>query len=158
MPKIIPCLWFAGQAEEAANLYISLFKNSKILSTALYPENAPGEAGTVMTVNFEIEGQEFIALNGRPQFQFNESISFAMTCEDQAELDRLWYGLTANGGEEVQCGWLKDKFGVSWQITPKILEELLSDPDKEKTDRVFQALLNMVKLDIEGLKKAYAGV
>lgn len=158
MPKIIPCLWFAGQAEEAANLYISLFKNSKILSTALYPENAPGQAGTIMTVNFEIEGQEFIALNGRPLFQFNESISFAMTCEDQTELDRLWYGLTANGGEEVQCGWLKDKFGVSWQITPKILKELLSDPDKEKTDRVFQALLNMVKLDIEGLKKAYSGV
>ncbi|MDO9122067.1 MAG: VOC family protein [Anaerolineaceae bacterium] len=158
MPKIIPCLWFAGQAEEAANLYISLFKNSKILSTALYPENAPGQAGTIMTVNFEIEGQEFIALNGGPLFQFNESISFAMTCEDQTELDRLWYGLTANGGEEVQCGWLKDKFGVSWQITPKILEELLSDPDKEKTDRVFQALLNMVKLDIEGLKKAYSGV
>ena len=158
MSKITPFMWFTDQAEEAANLYTSLFKNSKIHSIARYPENSPGQAGTVMTVSFELDGQEFTALNGGPLFPFNESISYVVQCEDQAEVDKYWNGLTADGGVEVQCGWLKDKFGVSWQIVPKILEELMNDTDTNKTDRVYQAMLKMVKLDIEGLKKAYAGV
>jgi len=158
MLKITPFMWFADQAEEAANLYTSLFKNSKINYIARYPENSPGKAGTVMTVSFDLEGQEFTALNGGPLFKFTEAISFVAHCEDQAEVDKLWYGLTANGGEEVQCGWLKDKFGVSWQIVPNALGELMSGPDKDKTDRVYQAMLKMKKLDIEGLKKAYSGV
>lgn len=158
MQKISPMLWFDTQAEEAAKLYTSLFNNSKINQIARYPENTPGQAGTVMTVNFEVDGQEFTALNGGPLFKFTEAISFVVNCKDQAEVDKLWYGLTADGGEESQCGWLKDKFGVSWQIVPDALMELMSDPDKEKTDRVFQAMLKMKKLEIEGLKKAYAGV
>ncbi len=158
MQKILPMLWFDTQAEEAANLYTSLFNNSKINQIAHYPENTPGQAGTVMTVSFEVDGQEFTALNGGPLFKFTEAISFVVNCKDQAEVDKLWNGLTANGGEESQCGWLKDKFGVSWQIVPDALMELMSDPDKEKTDRVFQAMLKMKKLEIEGLKKAYAGV
>lgn len=158
MQKISPMLWFDTQAEEAANLYTSLFNNSKINQIARYPENTPGQAGTVMTVNFEVDGQVFTALNGGPLFKFTEAISFVVNCKDQAEVDKLWYGLTADGGEESQCGWLKDKFGVSWQIVPDALMELMSDPDKEKADRVFQAMLKMKKLEIEGLKKAYAGV
>jgi predicted 3-demethylubiquinone-9 3-methyltransferase (glyoxalase superfamily) len=158
MLKITPFMWFADQAEEAANLYTSLFKNSKINYVARYPENSPGQAGAVMTVSFDLEGQEFTALNGGPLFKFTEAISFVAHCEDQDEVDKLWYGLTSDGGEEVQCGWLKDKFGVSWQIVPNALGELMSDPDKEKTDRVYQAMLKMIKLDIEGLKKAYSGV
>ena len=158
MQKISPMLWFDTQAEEAANLYTSLFNNSKINQIARYPENTPGQAGTVMTVSFEVDGQEFTALNGGPLFKFTEAISFVVNCKDQAEVDKLWYGLTADGGEESQCGWLKDKFGVSWQIVPDALMELMSDPDKEKTDRVFQAMLKMKKLEIEGLKKAYTGV
>jgi predicted 3-demethylubiquinone-9 3-methyltransferase (glyoxalase superfamily) len=158
MQKISPMLWFDTQAEEAANLYTSLFKNSKINFIARYPENSPGQAGTVMTVSFELDGQEFTALNGGPLFKFTEAISFVAHCEDQAEVDKLWIGLIADGGEESQCGWLKDKFGVSWQIVPNALMELMSGPDKDKTDRVYQAMLKMKKLDIEGLKKAYAGV
>ena len=157
MQKVTPFLWFNNQAEEAANLYVSLFENSKINSVTRYPENSPGgEAGTVMTVAFELDGQYFTAINGGPLFPFNESISFVVNCEDQAEVDKLWAGLT-NGGEEVQCGWLKDRFGVSWQIVPKILAELMSSPDQQKTDRVYQAMLKMVKLDVEGLKKAFDG-
>jgi len=157
MLKITPFMWFSDQAEEAATLYTSLFKNSKITAISRYPENSPGQAGTVMTVSFDLDGQEFTALNGGPLFTFNESISFVVNCEDQAEVDKLWYGLTTNGGEEVQCGWLKDKFGVSWQIVPNAMIELMSDPDKEKTDRVYQAMLKMKKLDIDGLKRAFEG-
>ncbi|PKN98776.1 MAG: hypothetical protein CVU42_11200 [Chloroflexi bacterium HGW-Chloroflexi-4] len=158
MSKITPFLWFTDQAEEAANLYTSLVKNSKTNNISRYPENSPGQAGTVMTVSFELDGQQFTALNGGPLFKFTEAVSFVINCEDQAEVDKLWYGLTANGGEEVQCGWLKDKFGLSWQIVPQVLMDLMADPDKEKTDRVYQAMLKMKKLDIEGLKKAFAGV
>jgi predicted 3-demethylubiquinone-9 3-methyltransferase (glyoxalase superfamily) len=157
MLKITPFMWFADQAEEAATLYTSLFKNSKINFVARYPENSPGNAGTVMTVSFDLDGQEFTALNGGPLFKFTEAISFVAHCEDQAEVDKLWYGLTADGGEESQCGWLKDKFGVSWQIVPNAFVELLSDPDKEKTDRVYQAMLKMKKLDIKGLQQAFDG-
>lgn len=158
MQKISPMFWFDTQAEEAANLYTSLFRNSKINAITRYPENSPGQAGAVMTVSFELDGQEFTALNGGPLFKFTEAISFVIRCEDQPEVDKLWYGLIANGGEESQCGWLKDKFGVSWQIVPNALMELMSGPDKDKTDRVYQAMLQMKKLDIEGLKKAYDGV
>jgi predicted 3-demethylubiquinone-9 3-methyltransferase (glyoxalase superfamily) len=157
MLKITPFMWFADQAEEAANLYTSLFKNSKVNYIARYPENSPGNAGTVMTVSFDLDGQEFTALNGGPLFKFTEAISFVAHCEDQAEVDKLWYGLIANGGEESQCGWLKDRFGVSWQIVPNAFVELLSDPDKEKTDRVYQAMLKMKKLDIKGLQQAFDG-
>jgi len=157
MQKITPFLWFDRQAEEAASLYVSLFKNSKITSVSRYPENSPGgEAGSVMMVEFELDGQKYSALNGGPLFPFNESISFMVHCEDQEEVDRLWEGLST-GGQEVQCGWLKDKFGVSWQIVPDILAELMSSPDKDKTDRVYQAMLKMVKLNIEELQKAYDG-
>lgn len=155
MSKITPFLWFSGQAEEAARLYTSLFKNAKINTIDRYPENSPGEAGTVMTISFTLDGQEFIALNGEQLFTFNESISFVVNCEDQAEVDKFWYGLTADGGEEIQCGWLKDKFGVSWQIVPTILEKLISDPDQEKSGRVYQAMLKMKKLEINALQQAF---
>lgn len=161
MSKIVPTLWFDTEAEEAAKLYTSVFKNSKIGEVSRYPEG--GEevtskpAGSVMTVSFEIEGQEFIALNGGPDFKFNESVSFMYTCENQAEVDELWAKLTADGGEESMCGWLKDKFGVSWQIIPRQLNELLSSPDKEKSKRVMQAMLEMRKLDVEALEKAANG-
>ncbi len=158
MQKISPMLWFDTQAEQAANLYTSLFKNSKFNHVARYPENSPGQAGAVMTVSFELDGQEFTALNGGPIFKFTEAVSFVVHCQDQAEVDKLWFGLIADGGEESQCGWLKDKFGVSWQIVPDALMQLMSSPDKEKSDRVYQAMLKMKKLDIEGLQKAYAGV
>lgn len=157
MPKITPFMWFTDQAEEAATLYTSLFSNSKINFVARYPENSPGNAGTVMTVSFDLDGQEFTALNGGPLFKFTEAISFVAHCKDQAEVDKLWYGLTADGGEEVQCGWLKDKFGVSWQIVPNALGELMNDPDSKKTDRVYQAMLKMKKLEIEGLRLAFEG-
>jgi predicted 3-demethylubiquinone-9 3-methyltransferase (glyoxalase superfamily) len=160
MQKITSCLWFDQQAEEAVNFYVSLFKNSKIVNVARYDEasaQASGQPkGSVMTVTFQLEGQEFMALNGGPAFKFTEAISFIVNCETQEEVDRLWNALT-QGGEEVQCGWLKDKYGLSWQIVPTILEELLSDPDPVKAQRVMQAMLQMKKLDIAGLRRAYAG-
>jgi predicted 3-demethylubiquinone-9 3-methyltransferase (glyoxalase superfamily) len=154
MQKITPFLWFDDQAEEAVNLYTSIFKNSKILDISHYSEAGPGLEGSVMTVNFQIEGQDFIALNGGPNYNFTEAISFQVDCEDQAEVDRLWDKLSA-GGEEGPCGWLKDKYGLSWQIVPKVLFELISDPDPEKSQRVTQAMLQMGKIDIEGLRRAY---
>jgi predicted 3-demethylubiquinone-9 3-methyltransferase (glyoxalase superfamily) len=154
MPKITPFLWFDGQAEEAAKFYASVFKNSKILGAARYPEGSPGPAGTVMTVDFELDGQEFTALNGGPIFKFNESISFVVHCETQAEVDEFWNKLL-EGGTESQCGWLKDKFGVSWQIVPTVLIEMLQDRDAGKAKRVMKAMLEMKKLDIGGLKRAY---
>lgn len=160
MQKIMPCLWFDQQAEEAVNFYVSLFKNSKIVNVARYDEasaQASGQPkGSVMTVTFQLDGQEFMALNGGPVFKFTEAISFIVNCETQEEVDRLWNALT-QGGAEVQCGWLKDKYGLSWQIVPTILEELLSDPDPVKAQRVMQAMLQMKKLDIAGLRRAYAG-
>jgi predicted 3-demethylubiquinone-9 3-methyltransferase (glyoxalase superfamily) len=154
--QISTCLWFDGRAEEAANFYVSIFPNSKILKTARYPEGAPGPAGSVMTIEFELDGRKFLGLNGGPHFKFNEAISFIISCQTQEEVDRYWQALTAGGGE-VQCGWVKDKFGVSWQVTPTVLGQLLSDPDAQKAKRVMQAMMGMKKLDIRGLKQAAAG-
>lgn len=151
MQKITPFLWFDTQAEEAMNFYTSIFKNSKVLGVT------PGPNGRAMSVNFELEGQEFIGLNAGPEFKFNESISFLVDCKSQAEVDELWEKLTADGGEEGRCGWLKDKYGLSWQIIPTALNEMLSDPDPEKAGRAMQAMLEMNKIDIEGLQRAYDG-
>ncbi|UED87267.1 VOC family protein [Streptomyces profundus] len=157
MQKIITHFWFDQQAEEAARLYTSIFDNSRILEIQRYGESGPGEPGSVMTVAFELFGQRFIGLNGGPEFTFNEAISLYVECESQEEVDNYWTKLTADGGQEVQCGWLKDKFGVSWQIVPKVLTELIADPDPEKSQRVMAAMLGMKKIDIQGLKDAYAG-
>lgn len=151
MKKITPFLWFDTEAEEAMNLYISIFKNSKVLRVT------PGPNGRAMSVNFELEGQEFIGLNAGPEFKFNEAISFLVSCNSQAEVDELWEKLTADGGEEGNCGWLKDKYGLSWQIIPTALNEMLSDPDPEKAGRAMQAMLKMNKIDLQGLKQAYDG-
>jgi predicted 3-demethylubiquinone-9 3-methyltransferase (glyoxalase superfamily) len=160
MQKITPFLWFNDNAEEAVKFYTSIFKNSKIGKIARYDEAgekvAGRPAGSVMTVEFELEGQDFIALNGGPHFKFTEAISFVVNCKTQAELDYYWEKLTA-GGEEVQCGWLKDKFGLSWQIVPTVLGELLSSKDAAESQRVMEAMLKMVKLDIKKLQAAAAG-
>ena len=160
MQKITPFLWFDDNAEEAVKFYTSIFKNSKIGKIARYDkagEKAAGRpAGWVMTIEFQLEGQEFVALNGGPHFKFTEAISFVVNCETQGEVDRFWKKLSA-GGQEVQCGWLKDKYGLSWQIVPNILGELLSDKDAAKSQRVMQAMLKMVKLDIKKLKQAAKG-
>ena len=149
MTKITPFLWFDDQAEEAMNFYVSVFKNSEVLSVT------PGPNGKAFSVTFELEGQRFIGLNAGPQFKFNEAISFFVDCKTQKEVDELWEKLTADGGEESMCGWLKDKYGLSWQIIPSALGELLGDPDPVKAQRVMQAMLQMRKIDIEGLKQAY---
>jgi predicted 3-demethylubiquinone-9 3-methyltransferase (glyoxalase superfamily) len=156
MQKITPFLWFDGKAEEAANFYISIFKGSKILNIARYGEAGPGPKGTVMTATFQLEGQDFIALNGGPQYTFSPAISFFVNCETQAEVDELWNKLSA-GGSQLQCAWLKDKFGVFWQIVPRALMELLQDQDPVRRQRVFQAMLQMTKINIEGLKRAHRG-
>jgi predicted 3-demethylubiquinone-9 3-methyltransferase (glyoxalase superfamily) len=153
--KITPFLWFDGRAEEAAKFYTSIFKNSKVLDLMRYGEAGPGPKGSVMSVTFELEGQKFIALNGGPVFKFSPAISFFVHCETQAEVDRFWKKLSA-GGEKLQCGWLKDKFGVSWQIVPTVLGDFLSDDDPEKSRNVMNAMMKMDKLDIAGLKRAYA--
>src|SRR5436309_1468684 len=161
MQKITPFLWFDNQAEEAAKFYTSIFKNPKIGRILRYDEETAkvsqsGQpAGTVLTIEFEIEGQKFVALNGGPQFKFNESISFVVNCETQKEVDYFWEKLSADGGEESACGWLKDKFGVSWQITPTVLIDMLHDNDSEKSGRVMQAMFEMKKIDIKTLKDAY---
>lgn len=156
MQKITPFLWFDANAEEAVNFYLSIFKNSKILKVARYGDTGPGPAGTVMTISFQLEGQEFIALNGGPHFKFTEAISLSVSCETQEELDDYWSKLTAGGGQEVQCGWLKDKFGLSWQVNPPILAELLTDKDAKKAQRVMTAMMQMKKIDIAGLQRAAA--
>ena len=155
--KIIPNLWFDTQAEEAANFYLSVFKNSRIISVTHYPEGAPGPAGSVMTVEWELDGQRFVGINGGPQFTFDEAVSFQIDCEDQAEVDYYWDRLT-EGGQESQCGWLKDKFGLSWQVVPKGVDEVFADPDPERAQRAMQAMLGMVKLDIDALRRAADGV
>lgn len=155
--KIITYLWFDDNAEEAMNLYVSIFKNSKILNVSRYGDVGPGPKGTVMTCTFELEGQKFIALNGGPRFKFTEAISLFVTCESQQEVDELWEKLTADGGAPSRCGWLKDKFGLSWQIIPTALMELMGDEDPEKSRRVMEAMLQMTKIDIDGLKRAYEG-
>lgn len=154
MQKIIPFLWFNGPVEEAANFYTSIFKNSKIGRVTRYGEAGPGPKGAVMSATFELHGQEFIALNGGPQFTFSPAISFFVNCETQEEVDELWEKLSA-GGKKNRCGWLQDKFGVSWQIIPTALGKLMNDPDPEKANRVMKAMLQMEKLDIRGLKQAY---
>jgi predicted 3-demethylubiquinone-9 3-methyltransferase (glyoxalase superfamily) len=160
MQKITPFLWFDNNAEEAAKYYISIFKNSKIIDIVHYGESAAEASGrlkgTVMTVTFDLEGQQFMALNGGPVFKFSPAISFLINCETQEELDELWEKLS-EGGEKEQCGWLKDKFGVSWQIVPNVLGEMLQDRDAKKSERVMKALLQMKKIDLQGLRKAYAG-
>lgn len=158
MQKIHPFLWFDGQAHEAAELYCSLFPNSKILSVVRYPPGSPGGMeGQVMTVEFEVGGQRFTGLNGGPNFKFTEAVSFVIDCEDQAEVDHYWNGLIAGGGSPSQCGWLKDRYGVSWQVVPKALPRLMSDPDPAKAQRVVQAMLQMSKIIVADLEAAYAG-
>jgi predicted 3-demethylubiquinone-9 3-methyltransferase (glyoxalase superfamily) len=154
MQKIKPFLWFDTQAEEAAHFYVSIFKNSKILNISRYGDAGPGPKGSVMTISFELDGQEFIGLNGGPHFKFTEAISFTVMCKTQEEVDDFWKKLTA-GGQEVECGWLKDKYGLCWQITPTILPEMLTDPDPQKAKRVMQAMMTMKKIDIAALQRAY---
>ena len=155
MQKITPFLWFDGTAEEAMNFYTSIFKNAKVGSISRYGEAGPSPAGSVLTASFELEGLQFTALNGGPHFKFNEAISFHVACESQAEVDYFWDRLGA-GGRIQQCGWLKDKFGVSWQIVPTALPRLLGNPDRAKANRVMQAMLEMKKLDIAALERAAA--
>ncbi len=154
MQKITPFLWFDGKAEEAMALYLSVFRNAKVVSVTRYGEAGPGPKGTVMAATFELDGQEFIALNGGPQFTFSPAVSFLVKCETQQEIDEKWEKLS-EGGEKQSCGWLKDRFGLSWQIVPRILGEMLNDKDAEKSKRVMQAMLQMSKLDIGRLKQAY---
>lgn len=154
MQKITPFLWFDNQAEEAANLYVSLFKNSRIVSASRHDPEGPGSVGTVLVCQFELEGQKFLALNGGPMFKFSEAVSFVVNCETQEEVDHFWNKLS-EGGETSQCGWLKDRFGLSWQIVPTLLGKLMSDPDPAKAGRVMHAMLQMTKLDIASLQRAY---
>lgn len=156
MQKINPFLWFDTQAEEAANFYTSIFKNSKISRISRHGEGGPGPKGSVMVVSFELNGQEFVALNGGPMFKFTEAISFVVNCDTQEEVDRYWAKLT-EGGQEIQCGWLKDKFGLCWQIVPTAFWRLVNDPDPVKAGRVMQAMMKMVKMDIKKLEDAHAG-
>ncbi|HEX6870029.1 MAG TPA: VOC family protein [Micromonosporaceae bacterium] len=156
MQKITPCLWFDDQAEAAASYYTSIFKNSRILEVARYGEAGPRPAGMVMTVTFELDGQQFVALNGGPEFTFNEAISFQIDCASQDEVDEMWQRLS-DGGEPGPCGWLKDRFGVSWQVVPTVLKDLMSDPDPEKSTRVMAAMLKMSKIDIAALRAAHEG-
>jgi predicted 3-demethylubiquinone-9 3-methyltransferase (glyoxalase superfamily) len=153
--KITPYLWFDNDAEEAVNLYTSLFENSKITHISRYPDGGRGELGKVMIINFELDGQEFIALNGGPDHPFSDAMSLYVNCTSQEEVDKFWNGLTANGGEEGPCGWLKDKFGISWQIIPTRLGELMGDPNPAKVQSVMQAMLQMKKIEIADLQQAY---
>ena len=155
--KITPFLWFDDKAEEAMNYYVSIFKNSKVVSVERFGDAGPGPSGSVMTATFELEGQQFVALNGGPEFGFTEAISLFVDCETQAEVDELWDKLCA-GGQPSQCGWLKDKYGLSWQIIPRVLGELLGSKDPEKAGRAMKAMLQMQKIDVKKLKEAYDGV
>ena len=161
MQKINPFLWFDSNAEEAAKFYVSVFNNSKIDKVTRYPEEAAKKIGrgpgSVMTVEFTLDGQEFVALNGGPQFKFSEAISFSVNCDTQEQVDYFWEKLTANGGEPGRCSWLRDKFGLSWQVQPRLLIQLLADPDKAKAARVMNAMMEMDKIDIAALKKAAEG-
>ncbi|MDQ4070025.1 MAG: VOC family protein [Actinomycetota bacterium] len=157
MNKITPCLWFDTEAEEAAAFYTSVFRNSRILDVARFGKAGPRPEGMVMTVSFELDGQEFVALNGGPEFTFNEAISFQVSCQSQAEVDEFWTRLS-EGGEEGPCGWLKDRYGVSWQIVPTRLLELVNDPDPERSQRATAAMLGMNKIDIAALEQAAEGV
>jgi predicted 3-demethylubiquinone-9 3-methyltransferase (glyoxalase superfamily) len=154
--KIVPNLWFDGQAEEAANFYVDIFEDAKILNVAKYPEGSPGEAGTVMTVEFELNGVRFVGIHGGPQLKFDEAVSFQIDCEDQAEVDYFWDRLT-DGGEESQCGWLRDRFGLSWQVVPRGMEVVFNDPDPEKAQRAMAAMMKMRKIDVAALRAAAEG-
>lgn len=156
MQQITPFLWFDANAEEAVNFYISIFKNSRILSVHRYPEGSPAPAGSVMTIAFELNGQKYTALNGGPHFKFNEAVSFVVNCDTQAEVDEYWAKLTA-GGQESQCGWLKDKFGLSWQIWPVGIMKFYESKDREAVQRAFKAMMTMKKLDINVMQKAFDG-
>lgn len=158
--QITPNLWFDTEAEEAANFYVSVFKgDSKILNVSRYTEGSPREAGMVMTVEFELDGgNRFVGINGGPNFKFDEAVSFQITCEDQDEVDYYWDTLTADGGQESQCGWLKDKFGLSWQVVPKGMAEVFANPDPEASKRAMQAMLKMKKIDVAALREAAEGV
>ena len=156
MQRLRPCLWFDTEAEEAADLYTSIFPNSRIVDVARYGSAGPRPEGMVMTVAFELDGQPILALNGGPDFTFTEAVSFEVECADQAEVDRYWDKLT-DGGEEGPCGWLKDRYGLSWQIVPKALTELIADPDREKSQRVMKAMLEMKKIDVAALERAAVG-
>jgi predicted 3-demethylubiquinone-9 3-methyltransferase (glyoxalase superfamily) len=159
MPKIAPCLWFDGQAEEAAKLYTSLFPNSRIDKVNRSPADNPSTPkGAVLTVDFTLDGQRFIGLNGGPDFKFTEAVSFSIDCADQAEVDKYWNALIAGGGEPSVCGWLKDRFGLSWQVVPRQMNDYLSSPDREAAARAMEAMLKMTKLDVEQLREAYEGV
>ena len=155
MQTITPFLWFDSNAEEAVQFYTSIFKDSKVISSTRYGDAGPGPKGSLMTCQFQIAGQEFTALNGGPQFKFTEAVSFLITCRDQQEVDYYWSKLSANGGEEGPCGWLKDRFGLSWQVVPTALPRLLKDPDPEKAQRVMKAMLQMKKIEIDKLEDAY---
>ena len=157
MQKITPFLWFNDNAEEAINFYVSIFKDSKIGTMTRYGDSGPGPKGALMTATFQLEGQQFMALNGGPHFKFTEAISLFVNCETQEEVDTLWDRLTADGGQPSQCGWLKDKFGLSWQIIPSALGRLMHDEDPARAGRVMQAMLQMQKIDIRKLKQAYEG-
>jgi predicted 3-demethylubiquinone-9 3-methyltransferase (glyoxalase superfamily) len=154
MQKIVPNLWFDTEAEDAAKFYTSMFPNSSITDISHYGEAGPRPAGTVLTVSFELDGQQFTALNGGPEFKFNEAVSFLVNCESQEEVDELWEKILASGGEESQCGWIKDGFGLWWQIIPTALQRLLQDEDSDRANRVMQAMLQMVKIDIAALENA----
>ena len=152
--KITPFFWYDNQAEEAMNFYVSIFKNSRVLGVIRYGKSGPGPEGSVLTAAFELEGQKFTALNGGPRFKFNESVSFVVNCETQEEIDYFWEKLSSDGGQESQCGWLKDKFGLSWQVVPTILPELITSKDPKKSESVMQAIMQMKKLDLAKLKQA----
>ena len=158
MSKITPCLWFDGNAEEAANFYVSLLPDSRIDKLVRAPGDYPsGKAGDVLLVDFTLAGRQYSGLNGGPQFKFTEAVSFVVHCDDQAEVDRLWEALTADGGQEVQCSWLKDRFGLSWQIVPEEMLEMLASPDRAAAKRAFEAMSKMVKLDLAELRRAFRG-
>ena len=158
MSKITPCLWFDGNAEEAANFYVSLLPDSRLGTVSRSPADNPSTpAGAVLVVDFTLAGQQFTGLNGGPQFPFTEAISFVIDCEDQPEVDRLWEALTADGGSAGRCGWLKDRFGVSWQIVPRQLGEMLGDPDRARAGRAMEAMLKMNKIDVAALRRAFEG-
>lgn len=154
--KIIPNLWFDSEAEQAAEFYLSVFPDSRVVSVARYPENSPGPAGSVMTVEFELDGQPFVGINGGPQFPFTEAVSFQISCKDQDEVDHYWSRLS-EGGSEGQCGWLKDKYGLSWQVVPTGMAEIFADPDPERSQNAMQAMLGMNKLDVAALHRAADG-
>ncbi|HEU4801885.1 MAG TPA: VOC family protein [Solirubrobacterales bacterium] len=156
--KITPSLWFDMNAEEAANFYVDLFDDARILDVTRYPEGTPGPAGEVMTVEWELNGQKFVGINGGPQFQFSEAVSFMISCKDQDEVDYYWDRLTADGGKEGQCGWLTDRFGLAWQVVPEGMDEVFNDPDPAKAERSMAAMMKMKKLDIAELRAAAEGV